>query len=337
MSILKKFVYSICMASVLCACPFTASAVEVSDAEMGSVTATVNATTETDTTAAEEPSTSTTSAKFSIGNASGNVGENVDITITADADTAFASATFVLHYDSSKLKYIDYSIPSNSGLNSDNLTRVEDKDSGVVYLVLAETEEDIKNANITMTFEILNAGDSQVSLEISDMFTTDGTEVSILDVQATGTITGVEKETEPPVTTTTEFSDTETTTTTTSSNIDDLDETTTKLDSDSTSNNLTETSTTSTTSLSETTTTVTDTSTNNDSTTTNTNKNTTVSTKNTLSSTSKTTTTTAKLNNSSEKKEESAQTGDSFPFLPLVVAIGGSATLAFVTRKKKAE
>lgn len=305
MSILKKFVYPICMASMLCACPITASAVEVSDAEMGSLTATVNATTETDTTAAEEPSTSTTSAKFSIANISGNVGENVDITITADADTAFASATFVLHYDSSKLKYIDYRIPSNSGLNSENLTRVEDKDSGVVYLVLAETEEDIKNANITMTFEILNAGDSQVSLEISDMFTNDGTEVSIPDVQATGTITGIEKETEPPVTTTTESSEIDTTTTTVSSTEDSTKPTTsteaeTKEPTTTASENADSTSTTQPSS----------------STASNSSRN---STTTSTTTTSKATTTTAKTSNSNNGN---VPTGDNFPVTLLLSALG---------------
>lgn len=321
MSILKKFVYPICMASVLCACPITASAAELSDNEMASVPATVNATTETDTTAAEEPSTSTTSAKFTIANTSGNVGENVDVTITADADTAFASATFVLHYDSSKLKYIDYSIPSNSGLNSDNLTRVEDKDSGVVYLVLAETEEDIKNANITMTFEILNAGDSQVSLEISDMFTTDGTEVSIPDVQATGTITGVEKETEPPVTTTTESSVIETTTTTVSSTEDSTEPTTsTEAEKNGSTTASSENNNSETTTLSSSST---NPSSSNNSTTTST------------TTTTKVTTTTSNQNNNNG----SVDTGDHFPvaLLTAFVGVAGAILVKTAPRKKDEE
>lgn len=304
MSILKKYVYPICMASVLCACPITASAVELSDTEIGSISAAVNASTETTTTTTEEPSTSSTSAKFSIANSSGNVGENVDITITADADTTFASATFVLHYDSSKLKFVDYSIPSNSGLNNENLTRVEDKDSGVVYLVLAETDEDIKNANITMTFEILSAGDSQVSLEITDMFKTDGTEVSIPDVQATGTITGIEKETEPPVTTTAESSETETTTTTittTVSSTEDSAETTTTSSIEAEAQGTT-------TAASE----------NNDSQTTTQPSSTASSSSRNSTTTTKATTTTTKQNSNNG----SVDTGDHFPVALLLTAIG---------------
>ena len=65
MSILKKFVYPICMASVLCACPITASAVELSDTEIGSVSAIVNASSDTTITTTEEPSTSSTSSYLS--------------------------------------------------------------------------------------------------------------------------------------------------------------------------------------------------------------------------------------------------------------------------------
>ena len=310
MSILKKYVYPICMASVLCACPITASAVELSDTEIGSVSATVNASSDTTTTTTEEPSTSSSSAQFSITNASRNVGENVDITITADADTAFASATFVLHYDSSKLKFVDYSIPSNSGLNNENLTRVEDKDSGVVYLVLAETEEDIKKANITMTFEILSAGDSQVSLEITDMFTTDGSEVSIPDVQATGTITGIEKETEPPVTTTAESSETETTTTTTTTTVsstEDSAETTTTSSIEAETQGTT-------TAASE----------NNDSQTTTQPSSTTLSSSrnNTTTSTTTTTKSTTTTTKSNNNNNGNVPTGDDFPVALLLSALG---------------
>lgn len=321
MSILKKLVYPICFASILCACPITASATELTSVEVKSVTATENTTAEADTTVAEEPTTSISVANFSIANVSGNVGENVDITIIADADTAFASAKFVLHYDSSKLKFVNYTIPTNSGLNNDNLTKVEDKDNGVVYLVLADTEEDIKNANITMTFELLSEGDSQVSLEIADMFTTAGSEVSIPDTQASGTITGVEKETEPSVTTT-EPSETETTT---SSSADSTEpSTTTSAESDSQ-----EPSTTSSENSDSETTTQPTSSTNPSSS----NNNSTTSTTTTTKATTTTTATTTQPGNGTGN----VPTGDNFPvgLLTSFVGIAGVTLVKTSPRKKK--
>lgn len=111
-------------------------------------------------------------------------------------------------------------------MNSDNLAKVENTDNGVVYLVLDESSENIQSANITLTFEIIAAGDPDLTLEISDMYAADESDIPAPTNQANGKITGIEKETEP-VETTPRIESTDPETTTTSSTSDDTSNTTT--------------------------------------------------------------------------------------------------------------
>ncbi len=281
----------------------------------------------------------TENAKFSINCPTEVVVDNgFSASVTCNSAEEFASLSFKLSFDPSVLQLkknedgeVSWKVNTDSGDPTNDSIDVTDAEDGIIYLMMPD-EVTYHYLSLDLDFTAIKEGESTFAVDVTEINKDGETQISHdANPVATANISVKAENTEPPTTTT------ETTTTTTSESTTTTTTTSTTITTSSTTNSTTS-------SNKETTTTTTTTTTSNtNSNNANTNNNTTSSsttkpsTTTSKQTTTNKTTTTTKSNSSSNKSGESPNTGDNFPFLPLLVTLGASASVAFVTKKSKSE